>query len=57
MVINSALKNLTKHAADIIYVRHHIDISPLEQSVFVQIFLTQMTEIQLVVLLVTVGNT
>ena len=32
-------------------------VSPLEQSVFVQLFLLQMTEIQLVVLLVMVGNT
>ena len=31
-------------------------VSSLEQSVFVQLFLSQMTEIQLVVLLVTVGN-
>ena len=30
--------------------------SPLEQSVFVQLFLSYMTEIQLVVLLVQVGN-
>ena len=32
------------------------DVLPLEQSVFVQLFLSQMTEIQLVVLLVMAGN-
>jgi hypothetical protein len=32
-------------------------VSPLEQSVFVQIFLSQMTEIQLVVPVVMVGHT
>ena len=31
-------------------------VLPLEQSVFLQLFLSQMTEIQLVVLLVMVGD-
>ncbi len=33
------------------------NVSPLEQSVFVQLFLPQMTEIQGVVLLLPAGNT
>ena len=34
-----------------------LDVSPLEQSVLVQLFLLQMTKIQLMLLLVPVGNT
>ena len=41
---------------DLLHFNYCIDVLPLGQSVFVQLFLSQMTVIQLVVLLVMVGN-